>query len=188
MGPFVFLIEVQLIYNIVLVSSVQHNDSDIYILFQVLFPYRLLQNIHYISLCYTVGLVGYLFYIQQCVYVHLKLLIFFNKFIYFIYLFLAALGLCCCTQAFSSFGEQGLFIVARAYCSDFSCCRAWTLGTWGSVVVARRLQSTGSVVVVHRLSRSVACGIFSDQGSNLCPLKWQADSQPLDHQGSPLNS
>ena len=24
-----------------------------------------------------------------------------------------------------------------------------------------------------------------DQGLNLCPLHWQADSQPLDHQGSP---
>ena len=29
-----------------------------------------------------------------------------------IYLFLAALGLCCCTQAFSSCGEQGLLFVA----------------------------------------------------------------------------
>ena len=24
-----------------------------------------------------------------------------------------------------------------------------------------------------------------DQGSNLCPLHWQADSQPLGHKGSP---
>ena len=46
----------------------------------------------------------------------------------------------------------------------------------GSVVVAHRLQSTGSVVVVHRLSCSAACGIFPDQGSNPCPLPWQADS------------
>ena len=31
-----------------------------------------------------------------------------------IYLFLAALGLCCCARAFSSCGEQGLlFIVVR---------------------------------------------------------------------------
>ena len=37
----------------------------------------------------------------------------FNKFIYlFIYLFLAALGLRCCTRAFSSCAERGLFIVA----------------------------------------------------------------------------
>ena len=28
-------------------------------------------------------------------------------------------------------------------------------------------------------------GIFPDQGSNPCPLHWQADSQPLRHQGSP---
>ena len=30
-----------------------------------------------------------------------------------------------------------------------------------------------------------ACGIFPDQGSNLCPPHYQADSLPLDHQGSP---
>ena len=52
------------------------------------------------------------------------------------------------------------------------------------------LQSTssrcaGSVVVAHRPSRSAACGIFPDQGSNPCPLHWQTDSQPLRHQGSP---
>ena len=40
--------------------------------------------------------------------------IFFNKFIYFIYLFLAALPLCCCARAFSSCGERGLlFVVVR---------------------------------------------------------------------------
>ena len=31
----------------------------------------------------------------------------------------------------------------------------------------------------------MACGIFLDQGSNPCPLHWQADSQPLRQQGSP---
>ena len=35
-------------------------------IFQIIFPYRLLQNIEYSSLCYTVGLVGYLFYISRC--------------------------------------------------------------------------------------------------------------------------
>ena len=39
--------------------------------------------------------------------------------------------------------------------------------------------------MAHGLSCSVACGIFLDQGLNLCPLHWQADSQPLHHQGSP---
>ena len=35
------------------------------------------------------------------------------------------------------------------------------------------------------LSCSAACGIFLDLGSNLCPLHWQADSQPLRPLGSP---
>ena len=58
----------------------------------------------------------------------------------------------------------------------------------GLVVVAHRLQSTSSVVVAHGFSCSVACGIFPDQGSNPFPLHWQADSQPLHHQGSPNNN
>lgn len=41
------------------------------------------------------------------------------------------------------------------------------------------------VLWAHRLSCSVAYGIFPNQGSNPCPLYWQADSQPLNHQGSP---
>ena len=36
------------------------------------------------------------------------------------------------------------------------------------------------------LSCSAACGIFPDQGSNPCPLHWQADSQPPRHKGSPV--
>ena len=36
----------------------------------------------------------------------------FKKFIYFIYLFLAALGLRCCAWAFSSCGERGLLFIA----------------------------------------------------------------------------
>ena len=35
----------------------------------------------------------------------------FYLFIYLFYLFLAALGLCCCAQAFSSCGERGLLFV-----------------------------------------------------------------------------
>ena len=46
-------------------------------------------------------------------------------------------------------------------------------------------RHAGSAVVAHGPSCSVACGIFPDQGSNPCPLHWQADSQPLRHQGSP---
>ena len=46
-------------------------------------------------------------------------------------------------------------------------------------------RRTGSVIVAHGPSCSAACGIFPDQGSNPCSLHWQADSQPLRHQGSP---
>ena len=30
-------------------------------------------------------------------------------------------------------------------------------------------------------------GILLDQGWNPCPLHWQADPQPVDHQGSPIS-
>ena len=33
-----------------------------------------------------------------------------------------------------------------------------------------------SVVGVHGLSSPEACGIFLDQGLNLCPLHWRVDS------------
>ena len=46
-------------------------------------------------------------------------------------------------------------------------------------------RRAGSVVVAHGPSCSAACGIFLDQGSNPRSLHWQADSQPLRHQGSP---
>ena len=49
-------------------------------------------------------------------------------------------------------------------------------------------RCAGSVIVAHGPSRSTACGIFPDQGSNPCALHWQADSQPLRHQGSPGSS
>ena len=54
-----------------------------------------------------------------------------------------------------------------------------------SLVWSTGSRRTGSVVVVHRLSRPMACGIFPDQGLNPCPLHWQADALSPDHQGSP---
>ena len=81
-------------------------------------------------------------------------------YIYIYIFFLAALGLSCGAWA--------------SHCGGFSCCRAQPLGAWASVVAARGLSS--SVVVAHELSCSLACGIFLDQGSNLCPLHWQVDS------------
>ena len=103
---------------------------------------------------------------------------------------MAALGLCCCVRAFSSCGERGLLLVLvhGLLIAVASRCGARALGVWasvvavrglsscGSVVVARGLQSAGSVVVAPGLCCSVACGVFPDQGSNPCPLHWQADS------------
>ena len=56
----------------------------------------------------------------------------------------------------------------------------------GPAAAARRLQSAGSAVAAHALSCSAACGILPDQGSNPLPPHWQADSQPLRPQGSPV--
>ena len=52
-----FLIEVQLVYNFVLVSGVQYNDSVLFwgFFLQFILRYRLLQDTGYNSLCYTVN-------------------------------------------------------------------------------------------------------------------------------------
>ena len=63
-------------------------------------------------------------------------------------------------------------------CAGLSLSRPLLLRSTGS-------RRTGSVIVAHGPSCSAACGIFPDQGSKPCPLHWQADSQPLRHQGSP---
>ena len=75
----------------------------------------------------------------------------------FICLFLAAL--CCFAWVFSNCCEhRGCSCSALAsHCSDFSCRRARALATWASVIV------------VHKLSCSVAYGIFQDQGSTHVP-------------------
>ena len=67
---------------------------------------------------------------------------------------------------------------SSSWCAGLSLSRPLLLRSTGS-------RCTGSVVVAHGLSCFAACGIFPDQGSNPCPLHWQADSQPLRHQGSP---
>ena len=79
---------------------------------------------------------------------------FIYKFIYFILfiLFLAALGLHCRTQSFSSCGAWA------SHCGGFSCCGAWALGTWASVVVAHGLSSCGSRALECRLS---SCGAWA---------------------------
>ena len=65
-------------------------------------------------------------------------------------------------------------------CAGLSLSRPLLLWSTGS-------RRAGSAIVAHGPSRSAACGIFPDKGWNPCPLHWQADSQPLRHQGSPDN-
>ena len=60
-------------------------------------------------------------------------------------------------------------------------CRVRFLVVLACLVPSVGPRHTGSVVVADGLSCSSACGIFPAQGSNLCPLRWQADSyQPGD--------
>ena len=63
-------------------------------------------------------------------------------------------------------------------CTGFSLQWFLLLQSTGSRHVGFSSCSTqaGSVVVVHKLSCSTACGIFLDQGLNLCLLFWQVDS------------
>ena len=98
--------------------------------------------------------------------------------ILFIYLFIY-LWLC---WVFVS--VRGLSLIAASgghsssWCAGLSLLRPLLVRSTGS-------RRAGSAIVAHGPSRSAACGIFPEQGSNPCPLHWQADSQPLHHQGSP---
>ena len=79
---------------------------------------------------------------------------------------------------------RGLSLVAASgghsssRCAGLSLSRPLPLRSTGS-------RRAGSAIVAHGPSLSAACGIFPDQGSNPRALHWQADSQPLHHQGSP---
>ena len=98
----------------------------------------------------------------------------FLKFYLFIYLWLC--------WVFVSVRGLSLVVASGGHsssrCAGLSLSRPLLLQSTGS-------RRAGSVVVAHGPSHSAACGIFPDQGSNPCPLHWQADSQPLRHQGSP---
>ena len=59
-------------------------------------------------------------------------------------------------------------------------------GVYSLAAVLGLLTVVASLVVVHRLSCLTAYKIFPNLGWNLCPLHRQADSLPLDHQGSSL--
>ena len=78
---------------------------------------------------------------------------------------------------------RGLSLVAASGGHSSSRCVGLSL-LWPLLLWSTGSRRTGSVVVAHGPSCSVACGIFPDQGSNPHPLHQQADSQPLCHQGS----
>ena len=91
---------------------------------------------------------------------------------------MAVLGLRFCARAFSSCSKRGPLFIA----------------------VCGPLTIVASLVAEHRLQtrRLSSCGSRAqplrgmwdpprpDQGPNPCPLHWQADSQPLRHQRSPV--
>ena len=81
--------------------------------------------------------------------------------IYFLfYLFLAVLGLHCCSWTLSSFDKWRLF---------FSAVYKLLIAV-ASLVAQHKLQAHASVAVMHWLSCFASCGIFLDQGLNPCPL------------------
>ena len=79
---------------------------------------------------------------------------------------------------------RGLSLVVASGGHSSSRCAGLSL-SWSLLLRSTGSRRAGSVIVAQGPSCSAACGIFPDQGSNPCPLHWQADSQPLRHQGSP---
>ena len=116
---------------------------------------------------------------------------FLKLFIYFIYSLLAVLGLHCCAGFCLVAESRGHSLVAVCRLL-LALVGPQALGHKGFSSRSTWAQFCGSGVLEHSLSScgnglscSAACGILPDQGSNLCLLLWQADSLPLDHQGSP---
>ena len=82
---------------------------------------------------------------------------------------------------------RGLSLVAASGGHSSMWCAGLSL-SWPLLLRSTGSRPAGSVIVAHGPSCSAACGIFPYQGLNPCPLHWQADSQPLRHQGSPTFS
>ena len=79
---------------------------------------------------------------------------------------------------------RGLSLAVASGGHSSSRCAGLSL-SWPLFLRSTGSRCAGSAIVAHGPSCSAVCGIFPDQGSNPCPLHWQADSQPLRHQGSP---
>ena len=107
------------------------------------------------------------------------LLFFYFLFIFYFYLFIYLFWLCwvfASVRGPSPVAASGGHSSSR--CAGLSLSRRLSLRSTGS-------RRAGSAVVAHGPSRSAACGILPYWDTNPCPLHWQADSQPLRHQGSP---
>ena len=78
---------------------------------------------------------------------------------------------------------RGLSLVVASGGHSSSRC-AGLSPSWPLLLWSTGSRRAGPATVAHGPSCSAACGIFPDQGSNPCPPHWQADSQPLRHQGS----
>lgn len=108
----------------------------------------------------------------------LSVFFFFLKIILLIYLF----RLCWVFPAVWALSSS-LAVRSEGYslvqCMGFSLPWLVSLRSAGSMTC--ELHSCGTQ---HGFSCFVTCGTFQDQGSNLCLLRWLADSLPLCHQGS----
>ena len=67
---------------------------------------------------------------------------------------------------------------------DGGACWAAVYGVAQSWTRLKRLSSSSSRQEYWSGLPFPSLGIFLEQGSNPCPLPWQVDTQPLDHQGS----
>ena len=109
--------------------------------------------------------------VYVCMYVCMYLLTYLFIYLWLCWVFVSARGL---SLVVASGGHSS------SRCAGLSLSRPLLLRSTGS-------RRAGSVLVAHGPSYSAVFGIFPDQGSNPCPLHWQADSQPLRHQGSPTD-
>ena len=114
--------------------------------------------------------------LQSCIFTQDILFFFFFNFWVYLFIYLWLCWVFVSVRGLSLVAASGGHSSSR--CTGLSLLRPLLLRSTGS-------RRAGSVIVAHGPSCSVACGIFPDQGSNPCPLHWQADSQPLRHQGSP---
>ena len=96
------------------------------------------------------GACSYPFIILEYFFNFLKIICVFSHYFWLHWVFIGVLRL-------SLVAARGLLIVVASLVAEHRC---WAF----------------SVVVAQGLSCRKACGIFPDQGSNLCPLHGQADS------------